>query len=398
MNPKKKILILTADAGFGHRSAANALAAAFQEAGEGSCECSIVNPADDPRTPDIIRRPQLEYDWAVRSVPHAYQLSYELSDTERASRALESAIAQLMAGMFQDLLRAYAPDAILSTYLLYNIALRTALIRNQMNIPFFLVVTDLADVHHLWFQPGPDMFFVPTEITRQTAMRNHIRPERIVVTGLPVSSKIAREKRDRTSLRRMLGWDPDLPVVMAVGSQRVLSLYDYLRAVDGSRTALQLAVVAGGNRALYDRSCSSTWKSPVHCYDYARNMPEMLHAADLVMTKAGGLITSEALACSLPLVFIEAIPGQETGNASYVCERSAGVMVKTPLEAQATIDRWLAGDRSVLEQFSRNAGELGTPEAAHRIAEEVLRAIQEKRQRYPFSSSAEARQVPAVVQ
>jgi 1,2-diacylglycerol 3-beta-galactosyltransferase len=358
MQSKKKILILTADAGFGHRSAANAIAASVMNTGGTSFECRIFNPADDPRTPDIIRRPQADYDWTVRTVPHTYQLSYEISDTYPASRAIEIFVSQCMFELFEELLKTYTPDAVISTYPLYNTALHSALVRTQLNIPFFVVITDLTNVHHLWFQPGPDWFFVPTERARQAAIRSHIPPERIVVTGIPVDTRIAQEKRSKDSLRLSLGWDPNMPVVLAVGSNRVMNLLDYLHAVDRCKSPLQLAVVAGGNNNLFEKTRASTWQSPLHCYNYTENLHEMLHAADLLMTKAGGLITSEALACGLPLIFVEAIAGQETGNMQYVCKNSAGVMAKTPLEALSTIEGWLAKNRMVLDQFSRNAQEL----------------------------------------
>ncbi len=377
MSYKKKILILTADAGFGHRSAANAIAAAILDSCGPSYECKIINPVDDPRTPEIIRKPQVDYDRTVLDSPFTYHLSYRISDSYPASMVVQGFIAQFMVRLFQDILEAYNPDVVISTYLIYNTSLRSALKRNKMDIPFFVAVTDLA-VHHLWFQPGPDKLFVPTEEARQKAILSHVPPQKVFVSGLPVDPRIAQEKRSKIALRQSLGWNPELLTVLAVGSKRVADLFSKLEVINRCDIPLQLAIVAGGNNELFNTVRSATWNVPVFCYNYVRNLPEMLHAADLLITKAGGLITSEALACGLPVIFAAAIPGQETGNAEYVCERFAGVMAKTPADVQETLSWWLKNDRKVWAQFVRNARRLGRPDAAYQIAREVWEVTTER--------------------
>ncbi|MGE5248880.1 MAG: MGDG synthase family glycosyltransferase [Bacteroidota bacterium] len=375
MQDKKRVLILTADAGFGHRSAANAIAAAIRDSYGTSCDCSIVNPADDPRAPSIIRRPQAAYDRTIRTFPRTYRLSYQISDSYPASRVVEGVIAQFMLEVFEEILRTYAPDVVISTYPLYNTALHSALARNKMDVPFFVVITDLADVHHLWFQPGADKYFAATEEVSREAILSHVPPHRVVLSGLPIDPRIAQEHRDKGTIRQSLGWDPELPALLAVGSIRMKGLLPKLEAVASCRIPLQLAIVAGGDNALFNTARSTLWNIPVSCYDYVHNMPEMLHAADLLITKAGGLITSEALACGLPIIFVEAIPGQETGNVRYVSAHSAGVMAKTAAQLQATICQWLESDQRVLREFARNASQLGRPDAAYQIAREIGEVI-----------------------
>src|SRR5512143_2512160 len=169
MTPRQHILVLTADAGFGHRSAAKAVVDAILDTHADECDCEILNPADDLRTPGVIRRPQVNYDRTIRSGRGVYYLSYRMSDSLPISTVVESVISRLMAPVFRDLLLEQRPDAIISTYLLYNSALRSALKANRMHTPFFSVITDMADVHHLWFQPGPDLFFTASDEVRKQA-------------------------------------------------------------------------------------------------------------------------------------------------------------------------------------------------------------------------------------
>jgi 1,2-diacylglycerol 3-beta-galactosyltransferase len=117
---------------------------------------------------------------------------------------------------------------------------------------------------------------------------------------------------------------------------------------------------------------------PVYRYNYVHNLSEMLHASDVLITKAGGLITSEALACGIPILFTEALPGQEIGNVSYVCKHSAGQMVKTPAEMKKTLSDWIRDDQRILRQYAKKARALGKPDAAHHISREIWKSILEK--------------------
>ncbi|HSB03164.1 MAG TPA: glycosyltransferase, partial [Anaerolineales bacterium] len=381
MLPKKKILILTADTGFGHRSAATAIAAAIPDNCGLSYECQIINPVDDPRAPEIIRRPQVDYDWTIQNHPGAYRLSYRISDSNVASMVVQEFIADLMVPLFQDILKTYRPDAVISTYPLYNAALGLALQRNNLDIPFFVIITNLAHVHHAWFQPGPDKFFVATEEARREAVLSDVPPKDVLVTGLPVDPRIVHEKRSKTALRQSLGWNPDLLTVLVVGSKRVKDLFDKLEVINTFDDPLQLVIVAGGNEALFQTARAARWNIPIFCYNYVRNLPQMLHAADLLIAKAGGLITSEALACGLPIIFTEALPGQETGNVEYVRKHSAGMIAKTPADLKETLSAWIKKDGTVLAEFTRNARALGKPNAAYQITREVWKAISERDRR-----------------
>jgi 1,2-diacylglycerol 3-beta-galactosyltransferase len=266
-----------------------------------------------------------------------------------------------------------------------------------MDVPFFVVVTDLAHVHHVWFQPGPDKFFVATEEARREAVLSDVPPKDVLVTGLPVDPRIMHEKRSKSALRQSLGWNPGLLTVLAVGSQRVKDLFEKLEVINTFDVPLQLVIVAGGNDVLFQTARAARWNIPAYCYNYVRNLPQMLHAADVLITKAGGLITSEALACGLPIIFTEALPGQETGNVKYVCEHSAGVMAKTTAELKETLSGWIKDDQTGLAQFVQNAKALGKPAAAYKIASEVWKAILERDRRRLEEKFIESQKLGALI-
>lgn len=372
---KKRVLILTADAGFGHRSAANAIANAFAELYSDRCSCLVINPVERAGMPAVIRDFQLDYDRTVRLHPSFYHFTYRASNPVPVSWLVNTAGAALLIRPFQDMLREYSPDGIVSTYHIYNTALRRAMALNHVQMPLYSVITDLAEVHRLWLQPGPDRFFVASEQLRSEAIRSHIDPEKITVSGIPVDTRIARETREKSAIRQELGWDPNLSTLLAVGSRRVHDFLNKLDSIDQCHYPLQLVVVAGGDDELYRSIQAASWKVMTHCYNQVENIPVMLRAADLLISKAGGLIVSEALAAGLPLILVDAISGQETGNVQYVRRYHAGVAATTPTEVQETVCKWLDNDQRILKQYAKNAQRIGRPDAAYLIAREFGQEI-----------------------
>jgi len=376
MDDVKRILILTADAGFGHRSAANAIATALRETHGDTCAVEIVNPLGDKHVPALLRDSQTDYDRFVRSMPNLYRFGYQASDATVPSAVVDGALIVMLFEVMHDLVRHHQPDAIVTTYPLYQAPLGAVCAITRHYPPLLTVVTDLVTVHRLWFHEAADLCLVPTQAARDLAVREGFPAHKVVVTGIPVRPDLAEGNWDRAALRAGLGWRPDLTAVLAVGSRRVEHLDVALRALNHSGLPLQLIVVAGGDDEMYRQLQSTEWHIPAHLYNFVTDMPTLMHAADCLLCKAGGLIVSEALACGLPLLIVDALPGQEIGNAEYVIEGGAGELAERPTAALEIIHHWLAQDGALLAERARNARRLGHPRAAYDVAEQVWAAAQ----------------------
>ncbi|MDP3177205.1 MAG: glycosyltransferase, partial [Spirochaetaceae bacterium] len=217
-----------------------------------------------------------------------------------------------------------------------------------------------------------DLTIVPTPTVRDLALGAGVRPERIEEIGIPVHPRLSAGATDKATLRRSLGWREDLTTVLAVGSKRVSKLEGFLNVLNHSGLPLQLAVVAGGDERLFSSLSATEWHVPAKVYDYVADMPAMMRAADCMASKAGGLIVSESLAVGLPLFIIEAIPGQESGNAEYVVRGGAGDIAVDPLRALETMRHWLLDDGSLFRERAAKAARLGRPGAANEIAARVM--------------------------
>lgn len=373
MTDRKKILILTADAGFGHRAAANAVAQALTKSYPDTSEVLVMNPLEDRRAPAVLRRAQDDYDRVVQAAPELYKFGYEASDNTFPVSVAEQALIAMLYMTMRDVVQEHRPDAIVTTYPLYQAPLAALFALNREYIPILTVVTDLNSVHGLWFNDDVDRCLAPTEIVRQKALENGLPPERVEVTGLPVNP-VFDEPVDKDALRRQHGWSTDRVVALLTGSKRVKKLEPVAHILNHSGLPLELAIVTGGDEGLRTRLEQTEWHLPTHVYGYVDNMPELMLAADLIVCKAGGLIVSEALAARLPLLLVEAIPGQETGNAEYVEQDGAGVLVADAVTALETMCHWLLNDRVGLKQRAENAGRLGKPHAAARVAELAMAA------------------------
>jgi 1,2-diacylglycerol 3-beta-galactosyltransferase len=370
----KHILILMADYGYGHRSAANAVAEALKVTHGPDCEVEIVNPLDNEHAPALLRREQVNYDNIIREMPDLYELGYKVTGSSLASNLIEGTLTLLLFNLLRDVVHRHQPDVIVCTYPLYQAILSTIFSLENSRIPIITVVTDLVTVHKLWFHPQADLCLVPTPAVYDLAIAAGLAPEKVKITGLPVHPELAKGQEDRVALRTSLEWNQDLFTVLAVGSKRVEGLYEALNILNHSGLPLQIIAVAGGDDDLYHRFQLNEWHRETHFYNFVTTMATFMRAADCVLGKAGGLTVSESLACGLPLILINVIPGQETGNAEYVVSGNAGDLAKDPLEVLEIMCHWLDKDRELFTERSRNARRLGRPQAAYTIAELVWTA------------------------
>ena len=376
MTDKKRVLIMTADAGFGHRSAALAVRDAILDQYEPQLQVDVVNPLDEPTTPPFLRDTQSEYDNFVRNVPDLYQIGYEASDNPIPTRFLERSIGVLLVDTMRELFTHYKPDIVLSTYPWYQSAMTTLFLTSRRyRIPQFTVVTDLSTVHRMWFHNKVTGCLVPNNLVAELAMSYGMPLEKISITGIPVSPAISKETRDRNEIRKELGWQPDIPTILAVGSKRVERLIDAMNVINHFGGAIQAAVVCGRDEEMYRELSRFDWHIPAHIYEYSDTMPTLMKASDLILCKAGGLIVTESLASGLPMILTEVIPGQETGNAEYVTAYGAADMAESPVAILECLSHLLRDDQALMKKRAANARQLGQPKSAYAVADLLWQSV-----------------------
>ena len=385
----KKILILTADAGFGHRSTANALCRAFEMRHGEEAQVIIVNPLDDAAALFFLRSAESDYDKLAREWPQFYKLGYKMTDLSLTTNVTEMAYVMMMYEPVARLMKQHQPDVVVITFPTYQYPVAAYRRIAGVRVPIVTVVTDLVSLQKMWFSQSVDMCLVPTGEAAVAAIQRDMDPEGIHVTGLPVNPELANVPASKAEARRALGWPEDKFTVLAVGSKRVEALDTFADILNHSGHDLHFVGVAGGNGQLYEALQSAEWHVPATIYDYITNMPDLMHAADCIVSKAGGLIVTESLACGLPMFLTQVIPGQEIGNAKFIVEGGAGDLTLEPLQFLEGMAHWLADDRRLYKERAANARRLGRPDAAFVAAELIWNLAQGKvtrrRSRLPIS-------------
>lgn len=367
-----RVLLLTSDAGSGHRSAAHALSAALHTLAD--CQVQIVNPLRAPGSPTILRRVEDSYLDQVTYTPTLYRLNHELTDNRLPSAILRHGARWFLRPALARLLREHQPDVVLSTYLAYGDPFHHVCRMANCHVPYVTVVTEIGEsAHALWFCPDDDRVMVANDVVAAKALRFGVEPARIIQTGVPVDLRFGQPPADVASLRARLGWEPRTPVVLLMGGGAGVGLIEVTaRAIDDAALPAQLVIVAGRNPRLEQRLRAHRWRGPTTVYGFHRNVPDLMHAATVILTKAGGLSISEALATGRPVILHSAIWGQETGNVHYLVGSGAGVWAPSPASTAQVLQEWLVNAPAALAQHAAAAQCLGRPRAALDIAQHML--------------------------
>jgi 1,2-diacylglycerol 3-beta-galactosyltransferase len=233
------------------------------------------------------------------------------------------------------------------------------------------VVTDMVSTHALWFDKRADLILVPTRMARDSALENHMLPEKVRVVGQPISGNHCQMGCDKASLREKYGWPVDKFTVLLVGGGEGMGpLAKTARAIDESGLDVNLVIVTGRNVRLKKSLASLSWENPTSIYGFTNEMPEFMSAADAIVTKAGPGTIAEALVAGLPIILYAKLPGQEDGNVIYVENRGVGVWAPDPLKVVRTLTRWVCRPAERLKVVE-NCRSAAHPDAARVIAREL---------------------------
>jgi processive 1,2-diacylglycerol beta-glucosyltransferase len=359
-----RILVLSASAGAGHLRAAEAVAAAI----------ALEAPVAEVRQIDVLtlagRVVRDAYSrWYLTLVgraPALWRYLYDRLDRPARRRPvdLRRALERWNTGRLRDAVRDFAPSAVVCTHFLPAQALGEARSRGRLDARLGVVVTD-ADVHRLWMHAGVDRYFVARAEARALLEAAGFSGEQVEATGIPVDPAFA-SVRDRVRVRARLGLPAGPVVLLLAGGFGVGPVREMAARLAQARRPAEVVVVAGRNEPLR-RSLAAAARPRTRVLGFTREIHDWMAAADLLVTKAGGLTTAEALASGLPMVLVNPIPGQEERNADALLEDGAAVKAGHPEILAWKVDELLA-DPERLAAMRAAARRAARPDAARRVA------------------------------
>ena len=371
----KKILILSVSAGAGHMRAAQAIEAyAAQVGSDGAVVASHLDVMDFV-TPAFRKLYTDFYIKLVNKAPalwgYLYQATHDAPPNGSMQR-LRRAVERLNTRALMQQIAAFRPDAIVCTHFLPAELLSRALRQQQLACPVWVQVTDF-DLHRMWVHEHMRGYFAATDEVAFRMRHEGIAAERIYVTGIPVMPVFAQAP-GRALCAAQFGIDPQRTTILLMGGGAGLGSLDTiaarLLALDGD---FQLIVLAGKNAAALAalQKLVAQYPGRLLAQGFTSEVERLMACADLVITKPGGLTTSECLALGLPMIVNSPIPGQEERNADYLLEQGVALKAFDAVTLEYRVQHLLAHP-SQLAAMRARALALGRPRAGAMVVEQVL--------------------------
>jgi len=372
---KPRLLVLYASAGAGHKQAA----AALRKIAQSNSTAEVVDVDILDYTPPYFKKFYIgSYLEIVKRMPelwgYLYDRSYKFKRPTLTTR-LHHAAGHLHLSRLAKYARELKPDALVFTHFLGWGAMGKLKQNKQLNIPFFCVVTDFA-IHSLWINKHVDKYYVASEGEKRVLKRHGYKDKQIMVSGIPVAPAFATMP-SKANLRRKLKLKPSMPMVLLISGRYNLEGYEHLLAsFKDAKHKLQLIVLAGRNKKLKQKlsSIARGIKMPVKVHGMVDNMHELMAASDIVISKPGGLTTSEVLASKTLMAVIDPIPGQEQRNSDYLLEAGVAIRIHDMENGGQKIADLLYNKRR-LRIMRNHLKWVSHPRAAHNVLNDIISEI-----------------------
>jgi len=312
----------------------------------------------------------------VNRAPHVLGYFYDIMDREPSSHhrgdRLRLAVEKLNLRPFVKFLESEPWDLAINTHFLSAEMIASLRLSQNWRLPQFTVTTDF-DTHRLWVNQPCDLYFTATEEGAANLRHWGIPDEDIRVTGIPIHPDFSRPKSRAECLAKH-GLIGDRPIVLQLaggfGVGPIERIYHGLLSI---ATPLDIIVVAGRNEELKRQlsMVASPDRHRAHVLGFTEHMDELLAVADVVVSKPGGLTTSEVLATGAVMAIVNPIPGQESRNNDFLLENGAAIKINSLGTLSFKLSQLLE-DRARLQQLKDNARRLGRPLAAFEVARAAL--------------------------
>lgn len=317
----------------------------------------------------------------AKHAPWIWKKVYEDADSGTLAKVSEVS-NKLMSKKLNTLLQDFKPDLVISTHPFSNQMCTTLKKKKLITCKIATTLTDMAP-HSQWLQDSEyiDYFFVANNEMKEIMSDLGIADFKIFVTGIPLSEKFKKDF-DSEKIYKDFGLNPEKTTVLffaggEFGLGRRKTTYMF-RALVRLMHEYQIVAVAGKNKRMEEKFkrlvANYGVQERVKVLSYTNQVPELMHIADFVVTKPGGLTLTESLASGLPILIINPIPGQEEENADFLVRHGVGIWIKTEQEVARTIkDVYRHPEK--LEKMRGAVAKLAKPDSTQNICEILMNTI-----------------------
>ena len=310
------------------------------------------------------------YYYAVKYAPKFWGILYEGTDTPAVASLIRpgrSVWNRFQSKSLRQFVIREKPDVIISTHFFAAEVFATAKRKGEIKSKILTVVTDVMP-HTFWINEGTDRYWVMAEESRDALVKRGIPFDRVSVGGIPVDSAFCGQENREVLLDRF-GMSPKrFNILFSSGSFGIGPTERWLEELRPYGNQIQVAVVCGRNRQLYEHLSENRYPFPIFLLGFVPNMHELMSVSDLLIAKPGGATTCESLAKGLPMLISAPIPGQETRNAEWLVKQGASIEVRTVQEFQIAIQKCVE-NQEFLHELKTAVGSIAKPNAARDLAD-----------------------------
>ena len=364
-----KVLLLSIPAGGGHYQTARAVSDCLIEQG---AECEILDMTKNASgfvagviskgysitTTFLTAGYRFFYNWANKRTKHSLTFP-----TWLLCKACGKKLAEYV--------KAYNPDVIVSTHPFTTIVWNDIAKKYNLNQKIISIITDFT-VQPTWEQAESDYFITPSELLNYQCLRKFGSVDNVLPLGIPVSTKFS-QKSPKDLTRQASGLEDKFTVLIMMGSMGFKSAAKKIvKKLEHMSEDFQIVVVCGNNKRLLKSLKKLKTNKTLKVFGFVDNVSELMDAADCIITKPGGLSSSEALAKNIPMILTCPIPGHEDRNMQFLVNNGAGIAISKIFGVEEAVYQ-LYHFPDVAKKLSENAQSIAKPNATRDLVELIFK-------------------------
>lgn len=369
-----KCLIMSVKAGFGHHSTGQAIIDYLEEKG---FECMMLDTFEyiNPLLGDSISDGYL---FSTKYLPEVYGKAYDKFDKHDESydkHSLVAILSKLVTRKIKDFVEEYKPDVVIGTHSYACLLMTYLKEKHHIKCPTFGIITDFT-VHPFWESTEIDYYVTPDKLLNNKMNKKGITTDKILPVGIPIKDKFSK-KISKKEAREQVGIGDKFTILMMMGSMGFGNITKTLEQIDELNSDFQVLCVCGNNVKSKKEIEERGWKKDIFAYGFVDNVDVLMDASDCIITKPGGLTTSELLAKKLPAILMNPIPGQEDRNMEFLVNSGAAVMATPTFPVDEALYEIMNNEWRI-DLLRQSVEKLGKPNSTRDFCEFVIDLLKKK--------------------
>lgn len=373
-----KVLILSVTAGQGHNATGKALCDYFTSV---NVESEVFDTYQHISS-TLAKTIDKGYNFSTKNMSKLYSSWYTMIehrkdekdyDKNSLMRVFHSMLSAKMLAKIEE----YEPDAIICTHILPGIFMDILKKKSLLAAPVYCILTDFV-FHPYWEEVrNSDYIVTATELLNLQAFKKGFKRPQILPFGIPINPKFAKSE-NKQKIRKILNLDPSkFTVLLMGGGIGYGNMFNTFQKIDALNVDCQIIAVCGRNEKAKAKIDEAAKRKRVLCLGFADNVDQLMDAADCIITKPGGLTTSEALSKNLPIIIVNPIPGQEDRNAEFLLNNGVAMQVTKTCPLDEVIFQFFFFPEKI-ENMKKNINLLRRPNSTHDICEFIVNDYKNK--------------------